>query len=111
MNKRTISMAQKSIVDIVTAFADIVRQHFTVQKIILFGSQARGTARQDSDIDVAVVFKSLDNDYLETAARLFQLRRNIDSRIEPAIFEENHDPSGFLEDIMKTGTLIFSNDR
>ncbi len=104
-------MAERTVIELVNAFADIVRQHFTVQKIILYGSQARGTARKDSDIDVAIVFKRIDDDYLKTAARLFQLRRNIDSRIEPAIFEENHDPSGFLEDIMKTGTLIFSNDR
>ena len=27
----------------------------TVEKLILFGSQAKGTAREDSDIDVAVV--------------------------------------------------------
>lgn len=82
-----------------------------VQKIILFGSQAKGTAHEDSDIDVAVIFKSIDGDYLETAVRLFQLRRNIDSRIEPVIFEENHDPGGFLEEITKTGTVIFSSDK
>lgn len=100
-------MVKKSVIDKVKAFADIVRQHFVVQKIILYGSQAKGTAHKDSDIDVAVVFKSIDGDYLETAARLFQLRRKIDSRIVPAIFEENHDPSSFLEEIMRTGKVIY----
>lgn len=101
-------MAEKSVIDQVKAFAEIVRQHFPVQKIILFGSQARGTAHPDSDIDVAVVFKNIDEDYLGTAAKLFQLRRKIDSRIEPVIFEENHDPSGFLAEIVSTGTVIFT---
>ena len=103
-------MAKKSVIDLVTAFADVVRQHFDVQKIILFGSQAAGTAREDSDIDVAVVFRSIEDDYLDTAARLFQLRRSIDSRIEPAIFEEKHDPGGFLKEITRTGKVVFSID-
>lgn len=51
-------MVKKSAIDRLNAFPDIVRQNFAVQKIILFGSQAKGTAHQDSDIDVAVVFKS-----------------------------------------------------
>ena len=102
-------MVEESIIDRVNAFANIVRQHFVIQKIILFGSQLKGTAHQDSDIDVAVVFKSIDEDYLDTAARLFQLRRKIDSRIEPAIFEESHDPSGFLEEILRTGKVIYDS--
>jgi len=101
-------MVEKSVIERVTAFAEAVREHFEVQKIILFGSQAKGTASQDSDIDVAVVFKNIEEDYLELAARLFQLRRKIDSRIEPAIFEESHDPSGFLEEINRTGRVIYS---
>jgi len=103
-------MVKKSVIDKVKIFADVVRQHFVVQKIILYGSQAKGTAHKDSDIDVAVVFKSIDGDYLETAARLFQLRRKIDSRIEPVIFEEKHDPGGFLAEITRTGEIIFSTN-
>lgn len=103
-------MVEKSVIERVSAFADAVREHFEVQKIILFGSQARGTAHQDSDIDVAVVFRNIEEDYLELASRLFQLRRKIDSRIEPAIFEENHDPSGFLEEINRTGRIIYSRN-
>ena len=86
-------------------------KRFYVKLAYLFGSQAKGTAHDDSDIDVAVVFKNIDDDYLETAAKLFQLRRNIDSRIEPVVLEENHDPGGFLEEITKTGNIIFSNDK
>jgi len=56
-------------------------------------------------------FEKFIDKILDTAARQFQLRRKIDSRIEPAIFEESHDPSGFLEEIMRTASVIyFSNE-
>ena len=101
-------MDKETVIDRVKIYADVVRENFLIQKIVLFGSQVRGTATDDSDIDVAVVFKRIDEDYLETAAKLFYLRRNIDSRIEPVLFEEGHDPSGFLEEILRTGEVIYS---
>ena len=51
-------MVEESIIDRVNAFANIVRQHFVAQKIILFGSQLKGTAPQDCGIDMAVVFNT-----------------------------------------------------
>lgn len=101
-------MDKETVIDRVKTYTDVVCQHFLVQKIILFGSQVSGTATDDSDIDVAVIFKRIDEDYWETAAKLFHLRRNIDSRIEPVLFEEGHDPSGFLEEILRTGEVIYS---
>jgi hypothetical protein len=41
-------------------------------------------------------------------ARLFRLRREIDARIEPVLLEESNDKSGFLEEILKTGEIIYS---
>lgn len=43
---------------LVTQFAEIVRQNFPVQRVVLFGSQVRGTSHPDSDIDVAVIYSS-----------------------------------------------------
>ncbi len=39
----------------ICSFADQIAQRFGPEKIILFGSQANGTARKDSDVDVLVV--------------------------------------------------------
>ena len=92
----------------VKQYADLVRQNFNVTKIILYGSYSRDAARKDSDIDVAVVLDSVDEDFLTCEARLFRLRREIDVRIEPVLLEESDDRSGFLEEILKTGEIIYS---
>lgn len=95
----------------VKQYADVVRQNFNVKKVILYGSYSRGTARKDSDIDVAVVFNRIDEDFLMVAAKLFRLRREIDTRIEPVLLEESNDKSGFLEEILKTGEVIYNADQ
>ena len=92
----------------VKQYADLLRQNFNVTKIILYGSYSRDAARKDSDIDVAVVLDSVDEDFLTCEARLFRLRREIDVRIEPVLLEESNDKSGFLEEILKTGEIIYS---
>ncbi|MDL1958534.1 MAG: nucleotidyltransferase domain-containing protein [Deltaproteobacteria bacterium] len=92
----------------VKQYADLVRQNFNVRKIILYGSYSRDAARKDSDIDVAVVLDRIDDDFLISEARLFRLRREIDARIEPVLLEESNDKSGFLQEILKTGEIIYS---
>lgn len=76
--------------------------------IVLYGSYAKGTAHENSDIDIAVIFDSIGNDFLEKSHQLFKLRRGIDSRIEPILIEQENDRSGFCEEILKTGKVIYS---
>jgi predicted nucleotidyltransferase len=75
--------------------------------LILFGSYAKGTAHEDSDLDVAIVVDELTGDYFSTRPLLWKIRRQIDDRIEPIIIEQNHDDSGFLSEIMKNGIKIW----
>ncbi|MBF0242049.1 MAG: nucleotidyltransferase domain-containing protein [Desulfamplus sp.] len=93
----------------VSRLAELVKDNFPVKKVILFGSYAKGYAREDSDIDVAVLIDKIDGDFLSAETRLFQLRRNIDTRIEPVLIEDTDDFSGFLEEILKTGEIIYSS--
>ncbi len=83
----------------VKQYADIVRQNFKVKKVILYGSYSRGSARKDSDIDVAVVLSRIDEDFLMAEAKLFRLRRKIDTRIEPILLEESNDKKGIFRNI------------
>ncbi len=47
-------MRTEEITDFLTAHKDEMAQRFGVVKIGLFGSYARGEAREDSDIDIAI---------------------------------------------------------
>jgi len=101
-------MDKATAVKCVKQYAEVVRRHFNVDKIILFGSYSKDVAYKDSDIDVAVVLNHVDDDFLATEAKLFHLRRDIDVRIEPVLLEGTNDRSGFLEEILKTGEVIYS---
>lgn len=80
--------------------------YFELEKMFLFGSFANGTNREDSDIDVAVIVKNLNSDYFKDTPLLWKLRRQIDDRIEPILFEKGRDDSGFLSEIIKNGIEI-----
>lgn len=84
----------------------LLTTHFDVDKVILFGSYARGTQKNDSDIDVAIVVNSIESDFFTYAPLLWKLRLEIDNRIEPVLFINGQDDSGFLEEILQTGTII-----
>jgi predicted nucleotidyltransferase len=83
------------------------------QEIILYGSQARGTARVDSDIDIAVIVDEFDDskgNFLEVWTELFALRGEDDAdlQIEPILLEANNDRSGFLAHVRHTGQVLYS---
>jgi len=40
----------------------------------------------------------------------FRLKREIDAGIEPVLLEETNDKSGFMEEIQKSGEMIYSAD-
>ena len=75
--------------------------------IVLYGSYATDTFTESSDIDVAVVVGSIEGDFLEREAELYRLRREVDDRIEPVLIEFGNDKSGFLEQILSNGEIVY----
>ena len=65
---------------------------------------------QDSDIDVAIVVpkSSISKDIIEDMSKLFKLRRNISTDIEPILLIDGEDTSGFLDDILEYGEIVYS---
>ncbi|MDD2229194.1 MAG: nucleotidyltransferase domain-containing protein [Candidatus Cloacimonetes bacterium] len=68
---------------IIRQYAEILNQQITVDAIYLFGSYAKGTADQDSDIDLIVVSKDWKGNIIEDTMLLMRARRKVDLRIEP----------------------------
>lgn len=100
-------MDKNEIIVLVKQFAQRAAYEFRVNKVILFGSFVRDKFTEDSDIDVAVILDELPEDILTAEFQLYKMRRDIDHRIEPVIFKSNDDRSGFLEEIIRTGLVIY----
>ncbi len=99
-------MDKIDVINILIQYKLLLANYFDLEKMILFGSYARGTNNESSDIDVAIIVKTIDSDYFKDTPLLWKLRRQIDDRIEPILFEKGRDESGFLSEIMKTGIEI-----
>ena len=99
-------MDKGEVVEILSRYKILVSKHFDIDKIVLFGSYAKGNQKDDSDIDVAIIVNSVGQDYFSYAPLLWKLRREIDDRIEPILIEKNNDESGFLNEVLTTGLII-----
>jgi predicted nucleotidyltransferase len=94
---------------VVERYAKAVNQRYAPKAIYLYGSYARGKAKQDSDIDIAVIFDPMDNDeYISTFSGLSSIAAKIDYNIEPNLLIDNGDYCrfSFLAEVMETGQLI-----
>lgn len=74
-------------IEMVRRYANLIRRRYPVENVILFGSYAKGTPRVDSDIDVAIVFASVD-DIIDRQIELMKIRTDDDLLIEPHPFSK-----------------------
>lgn len=84
-------------------FIDAIISEYNPEKVVLYGSYAKGTNHIESDIDLAVIVNEVEGDFLDKEARLYKIRRGFDINIEPILLESNNDRSGFLEHILSYG--------
>lgn len=99
-------MDKTEVINKVLAYRNLLSKHILPEKVYLFGSYARGTFCEGSDIDVAIVVDHVDGDYFDIHPLLWKLRRQIDDRIEPVLIERDHDDGGFLSEIERYGIEI-----
>jgi uncharacterized protein len=99
-------MGKREVIKKLHQYKLLISSHFDVDKVVLFGSYARGTQRSDSDIDVAIVVNSISTDFFSYAPLLWKLRLEVDNRIEPVLIINGKDESGFLQEILQAGLII-----
>ena len=103
-------MDKSQAIEKATKYSELVGEKINAKKILLYGSYAKGNWNQESDIDIAVIVDAVEGDFLDMLSMLYRLRRHVDDRIEPVLLEQKSDPSGFLNEILKYGEVIYTNE-
>ena len=96
-------MAQDEVMDLAKAYANAVRGMMDTKGIFLYGSYAKGTAREDGDMDIAVNVDRVPGDHLNAVPKLWGLTRTVGDAIEPVLFTEQDNQSHCIEAVYRTG--------
>ncbi len=93
---------------IVNSFIEIIRQDIKIDEVYLFGSYAKGTSNEYSDIDVAVVSKDFEGIRFFDRKKLLKHLVKINTDIELHTFktEDFTTDDPFVAEIIKTGIKI-----
>lgn len=86
----------------------LAENHIGVWRIYLYGSYAKGAARLDSDIDLAVFLDKDEIDGFCEYVELMRLRWDIDLRIEQHAFAKSDfdETNPYIREIIETGERI-----
>ena len=98
--------------EIIKKVADFLSDHLKIDRIILYGSYARGDFRKDSDFDIAVISRDLEKkDILEKIELFSKASIAVDSRVELKGFGRNEflnpEKGSLLEMIKKQGKVVW----
>ena len=92
-------MVDREVIKLVQRYLDVLVEHgIKAAKAILFGSQARGTARPNSDIDILVMAKEFDRNRWKKNDQLWELTVEAGFGLQPIPVG----PKQFLEDDVST---------
>ena len=93
----------------VRRYANEVRRQLPVDKAYLFGSYAKGTANELSDVDVCFFLRDYQGKTrVDMGIRLLRIAREYKAYIEPLVFEtaEIERKNPFVNEILRTGQEI-----
>jgi len=92
---------------IANQYIDTISNKYVVLQAYMFGSFAKGTNHDDSDIDIAIVVNNV-SDIIETQIEMMKLRRKVDLRIEPHpfLFSDFNNGNPVVFEILKSGIQL-----
>lgn len=93
--------------------AALQAQGLRVEGAYLYGSHAKGYARPDSDIDLAIVSQDLSGDWLDDFCYLTRIADKIDARMEVVAFHPRdfHEGNPLVWEIKTTGIPLIGNGK
>ncbi len=98
-------MDKEQVIEIVKEYKTAILKQISDAKVYLYGSYSKGTARPESDIDVAVVVPEVQDDWLDVSTTLWLLAPQVNYLIEPVLIDQRF-PSPLYDDVMRTGIAI-----
>lgn len=103
-------MDKADAIKIAERYISLVGKKYKIENAILFGSFAKGTNHTDSDIDLAIVFKSID-DVIDLQIDLLKMRTDDDLLIEPHPFRviDFQISNPVVSEILKNGIEIVNH--
>jgi len=104
-----MASSKSSVINLIKQYIVRLKENnISVEKVLLFGSYIKGTPREDSDIDIAVISSAFKGDRYSDRRFIIPFRRGIDSRIDPIPFTpEDYAEGGILiDEIKSTGQEI-----
>lgn len=100
----------QKVAETIENYINDIKKHIKVNKVVLYGSYAKGNYRKNSDIDLAVFSDSFeDKKFVEITSFLFRFARKYkEFCIEPVGFTtvDLKDDNPFIKEILSTGREI-----
>jgi predicted nucleotidyltransferase len=104
-------MSQDLVADIVRRIVETAQP----EKIILFGSRARGDARPDSDFDLLVI-KECDEPRYQRDARLYLAMAGLNAPVDVMVYtpaevrEWSAVPLAFITTVVREGKVVYERE-
>ncbi|MDN5331761.1 MAG: hypothetical protein PWP45_986 [Tepidanaerobacteraceae bacterium] len=104
------------IMKIIGDYIDKLRKHIKINRVILFGSYAKGEALKSSDVDLAIVSEDFGKMSFFERLELLYKCWNYDIGADllgytPEELEEMANKISFVSEILKTGIDVTSNKK
>ena len=100
-------LTRDEVLQLVREYKRVISPRFNGQvKVFLFGSYSKGNPNPWSDIDVAILVPTVDDDkWLDTSIALGIDGNKVSMLIEPVLMTEDH-WSPLYDDVMLTGIAV-----
>jgi predicted nucleotidyltransferase len=99
---------QSDINNLISKFVNLVSDEFPIKSVYLFGSYAKGEAKEYSDIDLAVVSDKFEGSRFFDKEKLnkYILKTSIDLEIHPFRTVDFTEDNPFVKEIIQSGLKI-----